>query len=184
LKALCKGKGKVRLGFRFRVWGLGLVEESTVRREGKYVRRATLFKLASPLHARQPSSSSPVPCTLARPLLRSRALTSYRQLRSRSLGRERKRSPSERKRSPRHPGALRLSCGQQFVDPREFFERKAALAEESVKHVKEIFPVAQAARDGYGKYKMAVVRSAQNSPISPTKQPSHTHMAMASTRWL
>ena len=51
------------------------------------------------------------------------------------------------------------------VDEKEFFRRKDQLSRESIKLVREIYPVAQAARDGYGVYKMAVVSSGPRAMV-------------------
>ena len=53
----------------------------------------------------------------------------------------------------------------QQVDTEAFFLRKDELAAESVKRVTAIPPVAQAARDGYGKVKMAVVSSGPRAMV-------------------
>lgn len=58
-------------------------------------------------------------------------------------------------------------CTEQgkTVDSAEFFRRKDELACDSVKLVTEIFPVAQAARDAHGVYKMAVVSSGPRAMV-------------------
>jgi HAD superfamily hydrolase (TIGR01509 family) len=58
-------------------------------------------------------------------------------------------------------------CKEQGVevDANKFFKRKDELAAESVKLVKEIYPVAQVARKGSGKYKMAVVSSGPRAMV-------------------